>query len=589
MKPRSLFVAVIALPVLAYVALWRLWPVGYFNDDIGAILGAQSLTSLHYVHLETVEHQPLKDPPPGFSAVLAPFVYFVAPHWDVLKAVSMVATILSLFFFWTLTEGLMPLPLRAACTGLFGMNPFVASAAVVVLAEATLSALLLGMMVLWRRDRKEGWRTGLTTGICAGFATLVRPQAVLLLPAMMLAIARQRRWRQLAFFGLSALVWPAAFWIRNWVTPAADGYGDLWGPQLRQLAQHPDIVASQLSTVMHTAFLTTFCAWTPQHRWGLFIGGLVILGVLALFLLAWHDVERANDPGLNAVTTAVSLFGIGLVLLHTVWVAVTPRYFVVLVPWMLFLSGLAFERLRRTGYRWPFWLCAAVLALSYVRADRRLIQTAMNRSTRDDLTGDSATMEWIRGHTPAQARLLSNKNGAVFLFTGRYAYSAGTERSLDEFRHWLLTQGIDHILLKPEPLLNPDKQRLWQRTQDWVDSMPDWFPVVYVNKAEQTKVYAVVDAPLYQRAWQSYDVGIEALERGDRGLAKERLQQALTQYRRFPLALTALAVVDMQEGGSLAEPKALLEEALKIEPTLALAQHNRDVAKMWQEKKRANR
>jgi tetratricopeptide (TPR) repeat protein len=569
------YALIVALAVGLYLALWPRYSVGHFNDDASAILAAKSILSSQYVHLQMPDHPPLKDPLPGFPLLLAPWVAVLQPHWEALKIVSLLCTLLLGCMFWKLLSEWTRPATRLALTSLMLLNPVVAFQSVTVMSEAFFVLVVVVAFWLTRRSlEQDSWGLAMGASLMAGMAALIRPQGIFLAPAVGIAFVLYHRWHRALFTMAMGLLIPGLFWLRNiFFSSFSDSYSDLWMPRLLYLARHSDALAAQAKNVLESLFVQTLLGGSDSKTLAVQLSyGVLATGVIGIIFYGVLQLNREQSVR-SAVAGAMGVFLIALVMLQSVWLAVTARYFTALLPGLFVFLGIGLDALRKRGRVFPA-LAVGMMLLCYSGRDVALVRAARQREPSKDISATSDSVRWVQENTAADARILTNKNDWLFLLTGRFTYSIGSERSLDEFRRWLLRDKITWAFLKPELILNGDKMQSWKQVNRWLDSMPQWFPPVYSNSYEQVHIYRVEKDPAYEKAWGLYDNGIERLHQGYPEQALDLLNQALVLSPQFPLGLTAAAAIRIELHRNLRQARVQLREALRLEPTLELAQAN---------------
>ena len=123
---------------------------------------------------------------------------------------------------------------------------------------------------------------------------------------------------------------------------------------------------------------------------------------VATVIIAGFGVVRLLRPREDPLACALAAYAIGLLALHSLWLAVAQRYVMPIMPIMwIFLVAAAQPLLRRR--RAAAGVLIAAITMLLFRADAALVRSAWSAPPRYQ----GETMSWIRRQTPADVRFQS--------------------------------------------------------------------------------------------------------------------------------------------------------------------------------------
>ncbi|MFH1724277.1 MAG: hypothetical protein ABII00_06605 [Elusimicrobiota bacterium] len=417
-----------ALALIGLLAVLQLLCVpghylGREHDDVQYVLAARALLEGRYSLGVSPGDPPLTFVTPGWPLLLTPAAA-VAPEaslgyelwaWGWLALCDLLA--------WLWFRRRMRAPAAAAATALFALNPLVLARAGVVMSEVPFLAVTLATLLLLERGRTllpgddAGHRAGPefvpglaggVSGLLLGFAFLIRPGALPLLPAVWCWYLWKGRRRDAAWSAAVALA-PILAW-RAWV-----------GAKGARLAE-----AQELSMTL----------------WG--TGPAVWLGVardnLVAALTLWGDTLLPWGPGaphpgaalaLGCLLAVMSLAGVGLLLrrggcdagalfllggiaLHLAWPWWYDRYLLPYLPFLIWGLWHAVVRVARSE-RIAAVVFAAATLLPLPAKGTAFVRAASARG-RPEL---SRTYAWIRDNTPQEALFAAAFYTRDAYYTGR--------------------------------------------------------------------------------------------------------------------------------------------------------------------------
>lgn len=576
--------------------------VGHFSDDARDILAAKSLLAGRYANLQRYNHPPANFPLPGFPLFLAPFVALFEPHWACLKIVPFLGALLSCFLLRQVCQPWLSPAQGLLIGGLYAFNPTTLYLSGNVVSDVWFLSFVL-LSCLWSQrilNHARLWEKG-AFGLLLGWIAWTRPEGILWIVSLTVALIYTKRWRVLGQTMLLALGLWTLPWIRNYyVTGNLTGYQHLWRSSLPYLSSGYGPLFQNTFQVFQTLFIQNLLAldFANPSRWMIAFDVLCVAMGIVLVILGIRSLERSHPPFLLVSTTLFCLF---YGLLHSAWLAVHAHYFFPIVPWVLIYGVRGAQVLYS---RFPSLrpaargACALLLMIYFYQDGSALSQSWGPRKESSPL----ASFQWIREHVPAspQTLILAANASALCLYTGHYTVALIPSPDMEGFRYRLIKDGVTHIFFAPFHVLavqtTPDRdpEKMWQRSRWWVRSWPKAFKKIYENPTESTSLYEVVPHPTYRKAYELYLEAMKDLRIGSGGPGLAKLEQTLQVYPHLATALTAYGTALFLAGRDLPLAERTLKEALRIRPTSPLPLLNlarlyrhegrRDLAKLYYQK-----
>ena len=129
--------------------------------------------------------RPVNDPLPGFAALMAFPVRLLAPHWTWLRGAELLAAAALVFCVWRLARRLSGEAAGFAAAFLVAANPTLVGWAGVALPDAPFAACAAAGILLLALPRFSP----AALAAVAGLAALLRPEGVVLAPALAVPLA----------------------------------------------------------------------------------------------------------------------------------------------------------------------------------------------------------------------------------------------------------------------------------------------------------------------------------------------------------------------------------------------------------------
>lgn len=430
--------ALALLGVLAFalgVAAMDSSPIGAAVDDaIYVILGRSIATGQGYRSLN-LPGAPLNTHfPPGYPLVLAAL-------WRLAPSFPANVVLFKLFNVLCLAVAAVGTARFVASRGVgrelaLGIGVVTAiSVPLLVLGNLLLSepffvALLVFLLAAVERfvsplppgERYPAWRAGML-GIAIGLCILVRTHGIALIPAVVLALCAQRRWRDAAVIALSAIVvllpWQLFSTRHAGALPAPllggyDSYTAWWVRGLRALGWQ--IIPSTLARTIPEAsgmFAVLFSPTRDSFGHGAAILALAVL-VVAGVVTWWRRIP------------VTLLFLAGYLTIIAVWPFQPGRFIWGAWPLILIVIALGARTAFVEGRRWKPAVRVVLLAsmcwvgVGYAMYETRAIRNRWWSSIpRAAVEHIAFAVGWTRANTKPNDIVATEDEGPVFLYTGR--------------------------------------------------------------------------------------------------------------------------------------------------------------------------
>jgi hypothetical protein len=301
-----------------------------------------------------------------------------------------------------------------------------------VLSSMVLSEMLflaLTLYALIRAERVANTRSGVpaaaVVGALIGVCMLVRSHGVVLLPAALIPLLAQRRWRESGVLALCTVVViaPWQVWSATHATilpaPLAGNYGSYtsWWARGYSATGWTMIPATLERTVSEAGgmFSALFTPRTGEYRhWHLLTRYLLLAGaIVGSFLLAQRAPVTLGFLSLYAAMVAIWPFPPS----RFIW-GVWPLVLFVLVSGAYAIVALDWRRVPRLRY--GVALAYLWLAIGYARYEIRGINgkwwSSISRYADPRI---ASAVEWTRANAATNEILACEDEGALYLYTNR--------------------------------------------------------------------------------------------------------------------------------------------------------------------------
>ncbi len=434
---------------------------GKLHDDGLLFVSAKSLAEGDGFRILSLEGEPAQTKYPILYPLFLSAVWKLNPHFPenlwTARVFSWILLVLCLGLAWTYLrqEGFSD-GKAMLLTVLLGLNPYMILFGTNLFSEIFFMCWLLAALLLARR---EGVRWAILAGVAAGCAYLSRTAGVALLVSMPAWYLYRREFRRAAAFaaGMLPFVLGWMFWSRGHILHTTD----------QTMIYYTDYIKYELLTVGFDNLHMVLWKNIDSMLYGM--GSLAIpqvIGILPVKILT-QVVAIAMISGIvrlvrRGVAVPYALFALISSAIFSVW-HFPPNERFVLPTCPLLLAGLLTElehiagmlcaafRKKDLGERIVAGGMAACVASIFVGAIA--LQCLMSfsylydasKQARASMTDMRAAYRWIETNVPSSAKILSNDDPVLYLYSGRqghvvplvprFWYADDHEQTIDAYRN----------------------------------------------------------------------------------------------------------------------------------------------------------
>lgn len=437
-NPRWWRIAVVgvgALALMAGVAIIDAFPVGVFHDDAMYVILARSLATGHGYRYLNLPGAPIATQhPPGYPALLALATWF-APSFPanltVFKALNAVIGAASAVLVTLFARSRALSPAQAIILGVasaVSIPTLVLSS--MILSEPLFFLMIITLLIAAERfaERQREWWRPIAIGIGIAACALVRLNGIALLPATLLVLCVQRRWRDAGLLTLATVLtmlpWQVVIATHTGVLPVPlrGDYESASSWWLRGLHSGglQTLVATFRMTIPESISVFTVL-FSPVR--GQVTHAITLIALIGLLAVAVARV-RSRMP-------VTLIFLLGYLAIVAIWPYAPARFLWAVWPLFLLLiaagATAAYQRIevrapRKAAMQFALLAGFAWVAVGYsayeIRGARGHWWNSVSRSNARRI---AATATWVNSHTRAGALVASEDEGAVFLYTARHA------------------------------------------------------------------------------------------------------------------------------------------------------------------------
>ena len=406
--------------------------VGVFHDDAMYVILARSLATGQGYRYLNLPGTPLASHfPPGYPAMLS-LIWRIAPGFPanvvLFKLLNAVFLSASGMLVAQLVHDRLGSTRWASGVGLLAaVSVPLLVLVTIVLSEPFFLALLLAALVVAERfaDGTADARRALALGVFVGALTLVRSHGIVLVPAVALPFAVQRRWSDATIFaaGALAVIVPWQLWSTSHAgalpAPLEGNYGSYAGWWMRGYREMgPSMIPETLRRTVPDAASMLTALFSPAR-------GSVAHGVTLVTLIA---ALAAGGRVLIRRAPVTLLFLLGYAIIILLWPFAPSRFVWGVWPLLLFVLAAAGWSLNPARNYWPaparialgavmIWLGVGYSAYE-LRAARGRWWASISRAGDRRIT---PALAWTRANTTTSDVIAAEDEGAVFLYTNRQA------------------------------------------------------------------------------------------------------------------------------------------------------------------------
>lgn len=508
--------ALILCGALASLYEFRFYDVGMYEDDAAYVLGAVAMASGSFLDLALPVPAVMKVYFPGLSALLAPFVRFLSPHWHLLMWVPWTVSIGTSILLSRLARRYLS-PLAAwLFLALWVFNPLSLKMAVRVMTEPFILFLVLAALLAieaLESKRKAGFPAVALFSVSL-LAGAMRPEGLLLgIICGVVLFCRGRRNEGMGSFFLGILGAFAGFSRAWFFGGAAKAYLPVF---LNDISRVGNDYGLFISFVLKFTFSVVTMA-LPMPLWQPSPVATACLTALTAFFVV-RGLQHLGRDGREGRAALPAAFFVPFCFLLVHWLCFTydARYCYRLIPFVLLFVVAGVESMTS---RWMKRVCAAAGCAVLAGCLQAGVLRWMSPRPRDIPPMPLSSMEWMRGHLPEGSVVLSGVRLGTRLHAGFPGYTFFPADGLDEFKAQLSLLGVTHVFLNSRsyhasPLFDRNASKPYEdhrRTARFVSDNPSVFDLIHLDLEDAGQVYSVkvpsrfMDAyAVYERAYAAY-------------------------------------------------------------------------------------
>lgn len=486
---------IIASAAVLYGLTAGRFAVGAANDDAEYVLAARFLARARFSPAALFDGEGLRERQPGFPMLLAPFAAAAQPPFTGLRLIPLLLSLLSCGLFWLELRDRAPPSVGLLLLALFAFNPGVVAYSGKLMSESLFVAqTLLGFVLLRQVAERGGAARSCVLALVLSWAALTRGEGIALIAAAALALVYEKRWRELAVcLAIPALVL-ALYHAGDALLRRAPGfYADFWMKTWPALAATSGFGLRHLARMVRMLVLDCALACPAEGLIGdlLVLSGIILLGRGLLSLGRPPRRPAGRDVGLAAFFCAYGA-------LHAIWPVADPRFFLVLLPWVLVLAWEGLRDALAAPWRRGVALAACGLVLcGYARHDAFALRQARQPPLANRLP--ALSLEWVRRSAPADARFWTIlASPMITLHTGRPAVRFVPPADVEVLIGKLRRMKVDFVFHEPlraafDPLAAAaGPAAAWAAFPDAARRHPGAFRLIYSEPREAVLIFQVL-------------------------------------------------------------------------------------------------
>jgi hypothetical protein len=494
MKRSNLFLLFVMLASAVFTLLrFDSLQIGTSYDDAKYIILAESLASGEgYQLINFPRPQIERNFPPGWPLILAPFTLVFPKNYDLLKVVSLVMWLASIFLVYRLFSKRLASPYLEILTVLVALNPLLVGASVSVMSES--AYVCFSLLALLAFDKTDGRRFGwlLLAAFLAFFTQQIRTIGISLTLSLLVILLLSRRFKEM---GMVAVLFVVGFSLQSWInlrnggTVISSGYEAqvLSGSVIEKISQVWANASGYFDQVLAGALIPIFGTRLDSMFGWLF----ALLNISILLLLALGMF--AAKPKFEWMHVYFVIYAAGILAFWNPQVgSVKARFLIPILPMLYFyflhgvtwLVGTLFVQNLKATTRTTFGL-AGLIAVVLVA---RNLQD-WRAPVREQITDLAIGASWLAENAAADAIVMVNEPVPVYVHVQRKTINF--PKNGQELEKYLDNQGIDYVLIAPS-LQSPPSRELDKNVKEILsilEASPQQYELVFDDPTNNVSVY----------------------------------------------------------------------------------------------------
>ena len=493
--------------VSAFLSLLRFnsFPVGAFPDDAHYIVLAESISQGEGYRLINFPFAPIDLAfPPGWPILLSPLVALLPGNYSILKLLSFVFWLASIFLTYRLIARRFGSPYLEISLALVALHPALIGFSGMVMSEMAylfFSLITLILFESWRKQEKSNnWLLVVVT-ILAIYTQLIRAVGLAILISLVFYLLFSRRFKQLGIvlvivaIGMIPQLW---LYSQTGGSLISSGYQTqaLSGTFTAKLTHMGENVQAYGDQMISGMLIPVF---GPPDTQGLHnsrgTGAYTILNVIVLLLIGLGFVSSLRR--FHICDLYVGFYFLGILSFwnpdaggaqHRFLIPIVPLLYFYLIQAMKWLTLRIFRQdEKRAGI-----LVTAMAGLVIMFSLSANIMDCYH-PMRSRMTDLSIGADWISKNSPEESIVMTKNPVSVYLYARRKTIPYPFEKQ--DVEKYIATSGVDYIIVSPGLKFPQGSQGanldqfIQTRMIPLVESKPERFKVAYTNAVHQVTVY----------------------------------------------------------------------------------------------------
>jgi len=513
---KTILVVLVLTSAILGLLRFESFQVGAFSDDAHYIVLAESLASGRGYRLVSFPDAPVEWAfPPGWPALLSPFVALFPGNYEVLKLLSFALWLACIPLMYSLFAKWIESPYLDMLIGLIALNPSLVGMSGMVMSEAAYLFFSLVTLNLFemldnhagkkdRRDKEIEWLLLLGISVAALYTQLIRTVGLSLMITIPMYLILTRRFRQagvvIMFFLLGIL---PQLWLntQSGGSLVSSGYesqvfGTSIGMKLGQLWAN---LQSYCDEKVASSLVPIFGPNVASALDSLGVGlTLQLANALILLLIAFGAALSLRFFQISDLYVAFYCVSI-LAFWNPRVGSAQARFLIPIIPFLYFYLFRALiwfvSRTAARNRRRSLWAVTGLVCLLGLTSLARNVQDWRN-PLRNRITDLSIGTSWIHDNASATSIVMARDPVPAYLYARRK--TVAYPDSAQGIHEYIRTFGVDYILVSPE-LQIPRSNELGEFVQacllPLLESDKDSFKLVYTNAAHNVAVYKYCGSP----------------------------------------------------------------------------------------------
>ncbi len=477
--------------------------LGTSYDDAHYIILAESLSSGQgYQLINFLRPQIERAFPPGWPILLAPLTFLFPGNYTVLKLLSLVLWLASIFLIYRIFSKRIQSPYLEIVTGLAALNPLLIGTSVTVMSETAylfFSLLALNVFDVWKDKAgdKKDWFIVLVAGL-ALYTQLIRTIGIALMIALVVYFLLTRRWREA---GIATSVFVAGALLQMWInlrnggSVVSAGYeSQVFGSSIfEKLGQMWSNVLGYFNQTVAGSLIPIFSSRVAAFlgNYGLeVLPALVNIIILMLIIIGLFLVVK----NFQMMDIYFVIYVVGVLAFWNPDVgSVKARFLIPIIPFLYFylVQGIVWtkEKAARSRIRYGRRIEAVLFIFIALTLIIRNVQDWRN-PVMNQMTDISIGTSWVAENAPPDSIVMVNEPVPAYVHVQRK--TIGYPSNGQELERYLDNQGIDYIVVSPK-LQSPRSMELDNFTVNQLlpilNSQTEKFKIVFTSAEYNVTVY----------------------------------------------------------------------------------------------------